>query len=177
MKRIYWAWVVLLFTGLLAVWPSYLAAQGEFVSVAGKAFDGAVPDRFYLETNAIPVQKRNAAFLQAPGGSHILFALLDTSGYSSMVQEKYKGMIITEGKVFVAGDKLSAGSYGFGVEIPSDTADQTAKLILYNQAGEKLAVFAAKKDNQIKRPLPLQVVVEKGGTAKLYLGRHWIELE
>jgi hypothetical protein len=161
----------------LAVWPSHLAAQSEFEVVTGKVFDGAVPDRFYLETNAIPVQKRNAAFLVAPGGSHILFALLDTSGYSTMVQEKFKGMIITEGKVSVEGDKLSAGSYGFGVVIPSDTAEQTAKVILYNQAGEKLTVLTAKKDTQLKRPVPLQVVVEKGGTAKLYLGRHWLELK
>ena len=178
MKRAYWGWGVLLLVGMLAVWPSHLRAQSEFEQVTGKAFDGAVPDQFYLETNAIPVQKRNAAFLRTPAGSHILFGLLDTSGYSSRVQTKYKGMIITEGKVSVEGAKLSVGSYGFGVEIPSDTtSDEAAKFILYNQAGEKLAVFAAKKDPQLKQPVPLQVVIEKGGTARLYLGRYWIELK
>ena len=136
-----------------------------------------MPDRFYLETNAIPVQKRNAAFLLTSGGSHILFALLDTSGYSSDVPTKYKGMIITEGKASVEGARLSAGSYGFGFDTPSDKSTEAAKFTLYNQAGEKIAVFAAKKDTQIKQPLPLQVVIAKGGTAKLYLGRHWIELK
>jgi hypothetical protein len=177
MKRVYWGWGVLLAVGLLAVWPSRLAAQGGFQLVTGKAFDGAVPDRFYLEANAIPVQKLNAAFLLTPGKGHILFALLDTSGYASDVQTKYKGMIITEGKVSVEGAKLSAGSYGFGFDTAAEKSTEAAKFTLYNQAGEKIAVFAAKRDTQIKQPVPLQVVIEKGGTAKLYLGRDWIELK
>jgi len=155
MRKIYWGWGVLLVVGLLAVWPSRLVGQGEFEVITGKSFDGAVPDRFYLEANAIPVQKRNAAFLLTSGGSHILFGRLDTSGYGPNVQEKYKGMIITEGKVSVEGAGLSAGSYGFGFDTPSDKPTEAAKFTLYNQAGEKIAVFAAKRDTQIKQPVPL----------------------
>jgi hypothetical protein len=177
MKRAYWGWGVLLLVGMLAVWPSHLRAQGEFEQVTGKAFDGAVPDQFYLETDAIPVQKRNAAFLRTPAGSHILFGLLDTSGYSSRVQTKYKGMIITEGKVSLGGETLAVGSYGFGLVTPAATSNEDAKFIIYNQAGEKVTEFAAKKDTQLKQPVPLQVVIEKGGTARLYLGRYWIELK
>ena len=69
MRRVHWGWGVRLIFGLLAVWPDHLGAQGEFEQVTGKAFDGAVPDQFYLETDAIPVQKRNAAFLRTPGGA------------------------------------------------------------------------------------------------------------
>ena len=174
MKRFQWGWGVLLVAGLMAVGPSRLAAQGGLQLVSGQAFDGAVPDRLYLEANAIPVQKRNAAFLQTAGGSHILFALLDTSNYGSDVQEKYKGMIITEGKAFVAGAGLSAGSYGFGLDIPAADSTEAAKFSLYNQAGEKIAVFAAKKDAQMKQPLSLQVVIQKDGTARLYLGQNWM---
>jgi hypothetical protein len=177
MRKVYWGWGVLLVVGLLAVWPSHLVAQGEFEVITGQSFDGAVPDRFYLETNAIPVQKRNAAFLRTPGGSHILFALLDTSGYASSVQTKYKGMIITEGKVSVEGAMLSAGSYGFGIDPSTEKSTEAAKFTLYNQAGEKIAVFAAKRDTQIKQPVPLQVVIEKGGAARLYLGRDWIGMK
>ena len=177
MRRVYWGWGVLLVVGLLAVWPNRLVGQSEFELVTGKAFDGAVPDRFYLETDAIPVQKRNAVFLVTPGGSHILFALLDTSGYSSRVQTKYKGMVITEGKVIVGGRPLSVGSYGFGFDPSTESSTAASKLTLYNQAGEKVAVLVAKRDSQIKQPVPLQVVVEKGGAAKLYLGRDWIGLK
>lgn len=177
MRKVYWGWGVLLVVGLLAVWPSRLVGQGEFEVITGQSFDGAVPDRFYLETNAIPVQKRNAAFLRTPGGSHILFALLDTSGYASSVQTKYKGMIITEGKVSVEGAMLSAGSYGFGIDPSTEKSTEAAKFTLYNQAGEKIAVFAAKRDTQIKQPVPLQVVIEKGGAARLYLGRDWIGMK
>jgi hypothetical protein len=177
MRKVYWGWGVLLVVGILAVWPSRMVGQSEFELVTGKAFDGAVPDRFYLETDAIPVQKRNATFLVTPGGSHILFALLDTSGYSSRVQTKYKGMVITEGKVSLAGVPLSVGSYGFGFDPSTEGSTEASKLTLYNQAGEKVAVLTAKRDTQMKQPVPLQVVIEKRGTARLYLGRDWIGLK
>ena len=177
MRKAYGGWGVLLVVGLLAVWPSRLTAQSELQLVTGEAFTGAVPDQIYLEARAIPVQKQNAAFLLTSGGSHVLFALLDTSRYLSDVQDKYKGMIITEGKVSVEGAMLSAGSYGFAIVTPSDQSTEAAKFTLYNQADEKIAVFAAKKDAQIKQALPLQVAIQKDGTAKLYLGRDWIGLK
>jgi len=86
-------------------------------------------------------------------------------------------MIITEGKVSVEGAMLSAGSYGFGIDPSTEKSTEAAKFTLYNQAGEKIAVFAAKRDTQIKQPVPLQVVIEKGGAARLYLGRDWIGMK
>jgi hypothetical protein len=173
-------WLVLML-GLLAGSPSALFGQGDFESLTGKAFDSATaPGKdfyFYLEGNAIPAQERNAALLKTPAGARVLLGLLDTTGYSSQIRQKYIGMLITEGKLDVCGESVGVGSYGFGLDKPAPTSDEDAKFLLYNQAGEKLLECSSKKDTQIKLPKPLRVVLIKGAPARLYLGRYWLELK
>jgi hypothetical protein len=157
--------------------PSTAPAQGGFTQVTGKAFDSALPREFYLEGNAIPTQKRNAAMLKTGGGARVLFALLDTSGYSSQVQEKYAGMIITEASLSVCGGNLGVGSYGFGLQKPAAPSNADAKFFVYDQAGKKVMDCGAKRDSGIHQPTPLQVRVGAGQPAKLYLGPYWIGLK
>lgn len=161
----------------LAFMPSAVRAQETFEQVTGKAFDSALPKDFYLEGNAIPTQKRNAALLKTGEGARVLFALIDTSGYSSQIQEKYIGMLIIEASLSFCGGNIGVGSYGFGLQKPAATSDEDAKFFLYNQAGEKVAECGAKKDSEIKQPKPLQVVLSAGEAARLYLGRYWQELK
>jgi len=161
----------------IAALPALLHAQGAFEVVTGKAFDSALPKDFYLEGNAIPTQKRNAALVKTPAGARVLWALIDTTGYSSQIQQKYEGMIISEGPLTVCGIKVGVGSYGFGYTKPAATSDEDAKLFLYNQAGETVAECMAKKDSKIAQPKPLQVVVAKGEPTRLYFGRYWVELK
>lgn len=177
MRRAYFgAWLVLA-VAILVLGPDRVCAQGAFELVTGKAFDSAMPKDFYLEGNAIPTQKRNAALLKTPAGARVLFALIDTTGYSSQIQQKYEGMVISEGKFSLCGVMVGVGSYGFGRTKPAATSNEDAKFFLYNQAGEKIGECAAKKDAQIKQPNPLHVVVGKGQPARLYLGRYWLELK
>jgi hypothetical protein len=170
MKRVLILLSPLLFSGLAF-------AQVGYEQVTGKPFDSALPRDFYLEGNAIPTQKRNAALLKTPAGARLLVALIDTSGYSSQIQEKYIGMMIVEGGASVCGKELAVGSYGFGLVKPPATSDDDATLRLYDQAGKDVASCPAKKDNSINRPKPLQVVLAAGQPAKLYLGRYWLELK
>ena len=167
----------LMVVAMVVLLPSTAAAQGGFQQVTGKAFDSALPKDFYLEGNAIPTQKRNAAMVKTGDGARVVFALLDTSGYSSQVQEKYKGMIITEVSLSVCGGSLGAGSYGFGLQTPAATSDEDAKFLVYDQAGKKLVDCGAKKDSEVKQPKPLQVMLGAGQPAKLYLGRYWVGLK
>jgi hypothetical protein len=178
MKK-YWPSISALVLVVLAyaALPVPLRAQGAFEVVTGKAFDSALPKDFYLEGNAIPTQKRNAALVKTPAGARVLFALIDTTGYSSQIQQKYEGMLITEGSLSLGGHKLGVGSYGFGYTKPAATSNEDATFFLYNQAGEKVGECAARKDTEIKQPNPLQVVVGRDKTAKLYLGRYWVELK
>ena len=162
---------------LLAVWPNPASAQGGFEQVTGSAFDHAVPTDFYLVGEHIPVQKRNAVLLKTEKGSRVVLALLDTSGYSSQVQQKYVGMLISEGKISVCGNSIGVGSYGFGLDRPTAPSNVDAKFMLYNQAGEKVGECAVKKDESLKQPKPLGVTTAKGAPAKISLGKYTLEIK
>jgi len=161
---------------VLALGTQKGAAQGRFELVTGKEFEGAVPKDFYLEGNAIPTERRNTALLKTPSGSRVLVGLIDTAGYSSQIQKKYIGMLITEGELSIDAQKVGVGSYGFGLEKPAPGSSGDAKLMVYNQAGTQVAECAARKDADFKQPRPLQVVPGKDG-ARFYVERYWVEIK
>jgi hypothetical protein len=171
-------WLAIVATLLLScVAASPANAQSVFKVEKGEAFNKIVPKDFVLEENAIPTEKRNSVLVVTPSGARVVAGLLDTSGYSSQVQEKYLGMLIAEGDAVVCGHRIGIGSYGFGLaKTPGGAEGQASKFMLYNQAGNKVAECTARWDAKMKSPRPLQVVVN-GGTARLYLGRTWVELK
>jgi hypothetical protein len=171
MKKVLWSGALAF--GVAAVLAVVLApapAQAQ-VKLEGKAFDSAFVKDFYLEGNAIPTQKRNTVILKAADGARLVFGLLDTSGYSAEVQQKYAGMMIVERKVTVGGAAVGIGAYGFGLQKPTP-AEGPGKLIVYDVSGAKVGEAAAQYDAKLAQPVPLQVV---GG--KLYVGRHWVEIK
>lgn len=171
------AYLVVVASLLLSVMVAMPAsAQGVFKNETGKAFNNVVPKDFVLEENSIPTEKRNTAVVSTPSGGRLIVGLLDTSGYSSQVQQKYLGMLISEGSLEVCGNKVSTGSYGFGLAKSGASAEHAAQFKLYDQAGEKVAECKAEWDAKVKRPRPLQVDVN-GGTARLYLGRQYVGLK
>jgi hypothetical protein len=155
-------------------------SQGGFRLETGKAFDSAVPKDFYLEGNAIPVEKRNSVLALTPSGARLVAGLIDTTGYSSEVQQKYIGMIISEGSLDVCGKRVGLGSFGFGLSkaaAASGRQEGPAKFHLYNQAGHEVASCGAPWDAKAEHPRPLDLVPGSGGSARLYLGRNWVELK
>ncbi|HET7215572.1 MAG TPA: hypothetical protein VFL79_18425 [Terriglobia bacterium] len=168
--------IAFLFLGLMLATPA--GAQGVFKVETGEAFNKIVPRDFVLEENSIPTEKRNSALVLTPSGGRLVAGLLDTSGYSSQVQEKYLGMLISEGTVDVCGHQVATGSYGFGLAKTKGVAGgHPSRLFLYNQAGKMVAECATSWNENLKNPRPLQVVVGGGGTARLYLGRTWVGLK
>jgi hypothetical protein len=159
---------------MLALGTQQGVAEGKFELVTGKDFEGAVPKDFYLEGNAIPTEKRNSALLKTPSGSRVLVGLIDTTGYSSQIQKKYIGMLITEGDLSINGQKVGVGSYGVGLEKPT-AGSGDGKLTVYNQAGTQVAECTAEKDANLRQPRPLQVVLGKDGV-RLYIERYWVEI-
>jgi hypothetical protein len=166
-----------LILGAMVALPNNVRAQGSFEPITGKAFDSAMPKDFYLEGNAIPTEKRNAALLKTPAGARLLFALIDTAGYSSQIKQKYIGMVITEGPFSVCGKQVGVGSYGFGLERPAANSKDDAKFHLYNQAGGEVASCSAPLDSTLKMARPLQVSGGKGGPAALDLGKYKVEIK
>ena len=169
MKKVLWSGALVLgVAALLAVASAPVQAQEK---VEGKSFDTGCVKDFYLEGNAIPVQKRNTVILKGADGKRMVFGLLDTSGYSTEVQQKYAGMMIVERKVTVGGTAVGAGAYGFGL-VKGTPAEGPGKLMVYDVGGAKVGEAAAQWDAALAQPVPLQFV--KG---RLYVGRHWVDVK
>ena len=128
MKRLGAGGLVLIAMAILMGMPGSACAQGAFEQISGKAFDSAIPNDFYLEGNRIPVQKRNAALLKTPAGARLVLGLIDTTGYSSQIQQKYIGMVITEGKVSVCDVPLSVGAMVSAWKSPPASSFFTTRL-------------------------------------------------
>jgi hypothetical protein len=171
MRVAFYACIYCLFA---STWPG--TEPGRFRIVSGKELDSALPRDFYLEGNAIPTEKRNAVLLRTPSGARLMFSLLDTSGYSSQVRQKYVGMIIAEGPVSICGNPIRVGSFGFGLDRPGAGGSEPAIFHLYDQAGAGVGNCTANKDSGLAQPKPLQAVVDDRGHGRLYLGRYWLEL-
>jgi hypothetical protein len=165
--------VALAVAAALVLVPGPARAQVE--KVEGKAFDAACVRDFYLEGNAIPTQKRNTVVLKGTDGKQFVFSLLDTSGYSNEIQQKYAGMMILEKAVAIGGSKVAIGAYGFGLHKPQPP-EGAGTFFIYDVAGGKVAEAAAAYDAALAHPVPLQVVT-KDGASRLYVGRHWVEIK
>jgi hypothetical protein len=174
MKKVIWSGALVLgVVALLTLVPS--PAQAQVTKLEGKAFDAGYVREFYLEGNAIPTQKRNTVILKGVDGKHMVFGLLDTSGYTAEIQQKYAGMIIVERKVTVGAASIGTGAYGLGLQKPTP-AEGPGKLVVYDVAGGKVAETATQYDAKLAQPVPLQVTTA-GGQTKLYLGRYSVEIK
>jgi len=169
MKKVLWSGALALaVASVLAVLPAPAQAQEK---LEGKAFDSAVVKDFYLEGNAIPVQKRNTVVLKGADGKRLVLGLIDTTGYSAEIQAKYVGMIIVERKATVGGTALGPGAYGFGLHKPTPP-EGPGHLLLYDVGGTKVAEVPAQYDKALAQPQPLQYT-----NGRLYVGRHWAEVK
>jgi hypothetical protein len=127
-----------------------------------------VPTEFFFRGKKAPTQLRNATGFQTAEGKATFAALVDASGYSTAIQEKYQGMLITESKLNIGGSELAPGAYGFGF-----TAD---KLIVMNVANEDALSVPYQTDASLKRAVPLKLT-EDGGAYRLYAGKKWVALK
>src|ERR1700727_3152244 len=74
----------------------------------------ALPAEFFFRGQKAPTQMRNGAGFQMADGKMTFAALVDASGYSTAIQQKYQGLLINESKLNIGGSELAPGEYGFG---------------------------------------------------------------
>lgn len=152
--------IVLLSAGLAQKAAQHLLSSDELKSV--------VPAEFFFRGQKAPTQLRNATGFQTADGKVTFGALVDTSGYSTAVQQKYQGMLITESKLNIGGSELAPGEYGFGF-----AAD---KFVVMNVANEDALSVPYQTEAELKRAVPLKLV-EDGAGYKLYAGKKWVALK
>jgi hypothetical protein len=152
---------------LLAIWSpvAVVVAQEPAVVLSGAELARVVPTSFYFEGQSAPTQMRNAAAARFGARRFVIAGLVDTSGYSTDVQAKYQGFLITDSRITVGGSELAAGAYGFGFS--------EDKLNIFDVGGNALLSVGAAKDSALKRPRPLMMTKAADGV-RLYAGRSYV---
>lgn len=128
-----------------------------------------LPPSVYFRGQSAPLQLRNAAAFRSSTGSIVWVSLVDTSGYSTGVRERYQFYLITEQSLAFGTATLPAGAYGGGF-LSNGTA------LLMDPGGHDVATTPVTTDDALRRPRPLQLVVE-GDALRLYLGRQFVVLK
>jgi hypothetical protein len=149
---------------VLALACSQLSAQ----LLSGDALKKIVPGSFFFAGQSAPVQVRNSVGLKNAAGKVMLAGLVDASGYSTAIQEKYQGFLITETKLTFEGSALEPGEYGFGF--------REGKFTVMNVASTDVLSVNSKEDDQLKRPVPLKLEKEGEGY-RLYAGKKYVDLK
>jgi len=129
----------------------------------------AVPTEYFYRGQKAPVQLRNAVGFQLADGKMTLASLVDASGYSTAIQQKYQGLLITESKLNIGGSSLPPGQYGFGF-----TAD--GKFVVMDVANSDVLSTASQNDQALQHAVPLKLV-EDGDGYKLYAGKKWVGIK
>ncbi len=132
--------------------------------ITGKIF----PDQVFFRGQVAPVQMRNTAGIRFSDDAYVLAGLVDSSGYSSDIRQKYQGYLITEVALHVGGEKLPAGAYGFGFVAGG-------KFVTMDLGAHDVLQSSSTKDSEMKRPIPLQII-SAGGKYRLYSGRDYVEV-
>jgi len=134
-----------------------------------------LPATVFLDGENVPTQKRNAVLVEI-GGKKTVVSLIDTSGYSSAYQQKYSGVVLTQGAVKIGSASLAPGAYGFG-ETKTGEGDQAAVTIhVYDIGGKEVATSPTEREANMKGVRPVQVKVGSDGAASLYLGPYHVAL-
>ncbi len=125
-----------------------------------------LPPTVYFKGQSAPLQLRNAAALRFADGAAMFASLVDTSGYSTAVREKYQFYLVTEFPLTINGKQLAAGAYGAGF-----LSDGT--FVVMDIGGHDLLTGSTTTDPEMRRPRPLQMVAA-GADLRLYLGRQYV---
>jgi hypothetical protein len=154
--------------------PAQTAAASSGASTASilKApdMDKLMPATVFFRGHAASVQARNSGGIKLPDGMFVLVALIDTSGYSTGIQQKYQGYLITEVTVDINGQTLKPGAYGAGFI-------EGNRFVVMDLGAHDLFTVGSKSDGGLKRPMPLQVLADTTPNRyRLYFNRNYVVL-
>ena len=147
--------------------PSTDAAKSIPVGpLTHEAAAALVPATVFFASKVAPVQMRNTGGAHLPGG-FVLAGIVDTSGYSTGVQERYQAYLLLDTPARFGDKLLPAGAYGCGfVE---------GQFLVLDLGDKTVFSTAAVRDAAIRRPTPLQVLPDTAaGTYRLYFGRNYV---
>lgn len=129
-----------------------------------------LPDAVFFRGQSASTQLRNSAGVRSSDGQYSLAVLVDTSGYSTSVQQKYQGYLLTEVPMKIGGRPIAPGAYGIGFV--------ANRFLVMDIGGHDLLQAAVVRDQQMHRPMPLQVIDGAApGTYQLCFGRNCVTFQ
>src|SRR5262245_30139048 len=72
------------------------------------------PETVFFRGQSAPVQMRNTGGVHFVDDCYVLAGMVDNSGYSTSIREKYQAYFLTEVNLEIGGQKLKPGAYGIG---------------------------------------------------------------
>jgi hypothetical protein len=145
------------------------AAGKEVVLKAADISPKLFPERVYFRGQTAPVQLRNTAGVHFADDFYVLAGMVDSSGYSTAIKEKYQAYLLNEVTLEIAGQTLKPGAYGVGFL-------NGGKFVVMDLGANDVLQAASQRDAEMKRPIPLQVVASAtAGSYRLYAGRDYVE--
>ena len=151
--------------------PTQMPPATSYPSVMTAAEAGPIlPPSVFFRGQSASIQARNSGGVRFSKDALVLATLVDTSGYSTSLQEKYQAYLITEVAIDFDGHRLPPGAYGCGF-IAGDN------FIVMDIGGHDLFTVKSAHDAAIRRPMPLQVLASPTNAQhyRLYAGRTFVE--
>lgn len=158
-----------LLLSLLVTMPCAVRAQATSSILHAPEATKLLPDAVFFDGKSASTQLRNSAGIHFADGHYMLAVLVDTSGYSTGVQEKYQGYLLTEIPLEIGSHPLPAGAYGVGF------TGGTFRVM--DLGARDLILAAASHDEHMQRPVPLQITTAATGSEyRLCFGRNCVSL-
>lgn len=130
-----------------------------------------IPEAVFFRGQTAPTQLRNSGGVRFSDELYLLATLVDSSGYSTGIREKYQGYLLTEVPLEFGGQALQPGAYGFGFL-------NGGKFVVMDLGAHDVFQSSSQHDGDLKRPVPLQVAAASaGGRYRLYVGRDFVEFQ
>ena len=127
------------------------------------------PETVFFRGQSAPVQVRNTGGIHFADDLYMLAGMVDNSGYSSGIRQKYQAYLLTEVPLQIGGQTVKPGAYGFGFL-------EGNKFILLDLGANDLFQVASQRDAELKRPTPFQIMAAAdAGKYRLYMGREFVE--
>jgi hypothetical protein len=127
------------------------------------------PERVFFRGQSAPVQFRNTGSVHFADDLYVLAGMVDSSGYSTAIKEKYQAYLLNEVTLEIGGQTLKPGAYGIGFL-------NGGKFVVMDLGANDVLQATSQKDTEMKRPVPLQVVPSATArTYRLYAGRDYVE--
>jgi hypothetical protein len=147
------------------------AQKQDTVLKAAEITPALLPDRVFFRGKTAATQLRNSGGVHFADGMYFLAALVDNSGYSTAIREKYQAYIISEVPLEINGAKLPAGAYGAGWL-------KDGKFVVMDLGAHDIFTVDSRHDDGMKHAVPLQVLAgATAGSYMLYAGREAVEVK